>query len=83
MRGIMTDNSELIERLHDAVTREASGKSALWDALMLEAAKALEATDKENERLRNDILKYRAVMQILIPGSLKKLDETLKNETNS
>jgi cell shape-determining protein MreC len=52
--------SDLIERLRDGAAREASGKSALWDSLMTEAADALEAKDKriaeleaENERLRD------------------------------
>ena len=34
--------SDLIERLRDGVQREASGKSALWDSIMAEAADEIE-----------------------------------------
>mgnify|MGYP001826497441 CR=1 FL=1 len=48
----------LIERLRDGAARKASGHSALWDALMTEAADRIEELEKANAQLNHDIGEY-------------------------
>jgi len=69
MSDLMDD---LIDRLRDGVERQASGKSALWDSIMKEAADEIERQAKRIEELEAE--KY-----VIVSGdSLRKDNETLK-----